>query len=79
MGRRRSLRDELVGTMVVVNDKTGNGYVGLLVSADESMVRLERSAVDGQVKFVDGKSKHELLFDWVNVPAVEVLFIAGAG
>ncbi|MEM9652236.1 MAG: hypothetical protein AAGA65_09090 [Actinomycetota bacterium] len=76
--QRPLLRDELIGTRVLVNDKSGNGYIGMLVAFDESMLRLERSGLD-LVKFVDGKSKGELSFDWLNLPAGEVQFLAEVG
>ena len=71
------LRTELVGQHVLVNDSAGDGYQGMLVSADDSMLRLE-SGAGRPLMFHDGTTRQaEAMATFVNVPASRVKFVTG--
>lgn len=68
-----ALVSSLLRRQVMVNDKQGDGYVGLLVSIDDKMLRLEGVGASS-VKFIDGASKATVDLPWVNLFVCDVKF-----
>jgi len=78
MAKKLNLRDQLLGSQVLINDTNGDGYEGLLISFDETMAKLVGAGVK-PVRFIDGETKTVVeLGPWAYIPADRVKFIVEA-
>ena len=72
--RRKSQRDQLVGSAILLNDTQGDAYKGVLWEVDDSGYKLIGTGAD-KVVFFPGDGGQSLEMRSVFVPADRVKFV----